>query len=243
MIKSTSNILYVRASLKPYARNIIKAGGVIEFFKQSFEFEDIFSPYFQGARPFWRPQKIGNATNSGALGKSLAKYPNAFVSHHPSHRFVGVGDRLKDIFESHDHNTSCFFPISEIALQYDFSMLLIGCLNESPGFSTVHATQYELGLTQRHLIRYLFRWDMFDEPNVKSITAKEAPGCSVSFSKFYSSYEADGNLVKGELFGQQFLFIKSAKAALSTEKKILTEKPRFVDCGRLMCPTCRLRLY
>jgi len=243
-IESTSGILYVRASLKPFARQIKSAGGVIEFLRQTFAYDEIFVPYFFSYRPFWRaPDSSSKVTNSGALGRYLAERAGAVVSQHPTHRFAGIGTRVGNILRTHDHEQACFHPVRELARQYDFSMLLLGCVDESPGFSTVHVTQHELGLTQKHLIRYLLRWDIDTGSKHRSIWAREVPGCSLSFNKFYPAYEQDENLIGGKLLGQEYLYVKSAARALATERRILSRNPRFVDCGRMMCPTCRFRLY
>mgnify|MGYP000012096089 CR=1 FL=1 len=244
MLEATSGIIYVRARLRSFTDHIKQAGGVIEFLCNSFSFDEILVPYFLGARPFWRPvPHLPRITNSGALGKMVASYHNAFISRHPSHSFAGIGAQITDVLKLHDYNTSCFFPITELARRYDFSMLLLACLKESPGFSTVHAVQYKLGLSQKHLIRYLYRWDIDEVNGTRSIKAKEVPGCSASFDKFYALYEKDGNLIRGELFGQPYLFIKSARQAMKSENDILKMNPRFVDCGNMFCPTCRFRLY
>lgn len=243
-INSTSGILYVRAGLKPFMRHIRDAGGIQEFLVRYFNHKEIFVPYFLPARPIWkRPESLSKLTNSGTLGKLIAELPNAVFSHHPTHRFVGIGTKVGDILRMHDHTTSCFFPIRELALKHDFSMLLFGCVNESPGFSTVHAVQNELGLSQKHLIRYLLRWDIETETGIISMTAKESPGCSMSFNKFYPYYESDKNLIRGELLGQPYLYVPSARRAMTVERELLVRNPRFVDCGRATCLTCRLRLY
>jgi len=244
MQQATSSILYIRASLKPFIREINQAGGIIEFLKSFFIFNELFAPHFFGARPFWRPiPPLPKITNSGALGKMVADYPGAVISKHPSHSFTGIGPRITDVLKLHDYKTSCFFPIAELAERYDFSMLLLACLKESPGFSTVHAAQYKLGLSQKHLIRYLCKWDIDEVSGTRSITAREAPGCSASFDKFYTLYEKDGNLIRGDLLGQPYLFIKSARQAMKSENDILRRNPRFVDCGNMFCTTCRFRLY
>lgn len=243
-LNSTSGILYIRASLSPFADRIKCSGGVIAFLHQSFLFDEIIVPHFFSPRPFWRPTShLPKVTNSGSLGKIVANDEQAFVDRHPTHSFAGVGQRVVSVLEMHDHNTSCFFPISELASRYDFSMLLLACVKESPGFSTVHAVQSELGLSRKHLIRHIVRWDIDSGDRPKSIKAKEAPGCSMSFDKFYPFYENDGNLIRGELFGKSYIFIKSAKKAMDVERQILRSNPRFVDCGNLMCPTCSFRLY
>ena len=121
-------------------------------------------------------------------------------------------------------------------------MLLLGCLEESPGFSTVHVAQNRLGLSQKHLLRFLLRWDHIGVSGV-SQTATEAPGCSLSFDKFYPYYEADANLIRGEWDGVNWLFVPSARRALQTELALLRGQGRFVDCGRLTCASCRFRWY
>jgi len=244
MLEATSGIIYVRAGLRPFTDHIKQAGGVIAFLRNSFPFDEILVPHFLGARPFWRPiPPLPKITKSGALGKMVADYPGAVISKHPSHSFAGVGPRITDVLKLHDYKTSCFFPIAELAERYDFSMLLLACLKESPGFSTVHAAQYKLGLSQKHLIRYLYKWDIDEGSGITPINAREAPGCSASFNKFYALYEKDGNLIRGDLLGQPYLFIKSARQAMKSENDILRRNPRFVDCGNMFCTTCGFRLY
>ncbi len=241
---ATSGILYVRASLRPFARQIRSAGSITAFLRQVFPHEEVFAPHFQGARPFWRRAPTSFAgTNSGALGRLLAAEPGAVLSAHPSHRFVGLGPRVSEVLAEHDYKTSCFHPVNVLSARDDFSMLLLGCVEDSPGFSTVHAVQYELGLTRKHVIRHLLRWDLQCAQGMQSITAQEAPGCSLSFDKFYPTYASDGNFVAAELDGRKFLFVQSARRAMAGEREILSRNPRFVECNRLTCTTCRLRLY
>ncbi|UCJ15191.1 AAC(3) family N-acetyltransferase [Pseudomonas sp. MM211] len=169
--------------------------------------------------------------------------PGAIISSHPSHAFTGYGDRVTRVLDHHTADSPCFLPIRELAEQYDFSMLLVGCLDESPGFSTVHVAQNILGLSQRHLIRYILRWDAICDGRIISKIAPEAPGCSASFDKFYRYYEQDDNLLRGEWAGVPWIFVPSALKALQVDLSILGQKPRFVKCGKTLCPTCSLRLY
>ena len=244
MLEATSRILYVRAALKPFVHPLKEAGGVVEFLRGSFAFDEIFVPHFYGARPFWRALPPGpRASNSGALGKSIAKLPGAFVSRHPTHAFAGTGERVREVLSRHGPASSCFWPIAEAAERTDFSMLLLGCVDESPGFSTVHAVQEQFGLTRKHLVRLLMRWDVEEDGKRRSFAAREIPGCSLSFGKFYPAYQRDGNLVEGEMHGQRFLFVPSARRAMQVERDILERQPRFVDCGRPLCETCRVRTY
>lgn len=243
-LSAASGILYVRAALKPSYRDISAAGGLQPFLRSRIDYEQIWAPYFGVSRSIWQRRRTGDApVTSGALGKVLAKEPGAVRSRHPTHAFVGVGADLEPVLSSHDHTKSCFWPARELADRHDFSMLLWGCVEESPGFSTVHSTQYDLGLTQRHLVRFAKVWDYEADGKPASRIAPELPGCSLSFGKFYSHYEADGNLTRGCWNGVSWIFIRSARAALAVERSILLKEPRFVDCERPTCLTCRLRLY
>ena len=241
--QTTSGILYVRAGIKPFRQEISHLGGVLDFLHKYWSFQEVVAPYFRRTRAFWEKAPEVYLTNSGALGKILKAFPGVVQSQHPTHSFVGLGSRVTDILQRHNHTKSCFYPMKELAEQHDFSMLLLGCVDESPGFSTVHATQFELGLSQKHLIRFILRWDYEIKGSRHSKMAIESPGCSLSFGKFYEEYEQNGNLVRGELCDSGYIFIPSARSAMAAERKILGSNPRFVDCGNRWCTTCRLRLY
>lgn len=245
MLRANSNILYVRASLRPLADQIKLSGNVYNFLQSKIEFEEIFAPHFYGARPLWK-KKVDprlKKTNSGALGKSISKLNGSAISRHPSHAFTGFGARVSKVLAQHNEKSECFSPIRKISDSYDFSMLLIGCLEESPGFSTVHASQEKLGLTKLHLERYILRWDYIENGNIKSKIAPESPGCSKSFGKFYEVYRNDENLISGEWGNVDWIFIPSARRAMARESEILQVNPRFVNCGNVKCTTCTLRLY
>lgn len=243
-IPSTSGILYVRAALKPFARPLREAGGVLPFLRLSFDFDELLVPHFYRARPFWRPpEPMPRTTTSGALGTQVRALPGAVLSRHPTHAFAGLGARVAAALAAHDETAPCFAPIRQLAQEHDFSMLLLGCVDSSPGFSTVHVAQHELGLTRRHLARHVLRWDFERDGRRQSITAPELPGCSLSFDKFYPLYEREGNLRRGEIAGAAYVFIPSARRALDAEREVLRRTPRFVECGRPRCVTCRLRTY
>jgi aminoglycoside 3-N-acetyltransferase len=244
-LAAPTGTLYVRAALKPLGRQIKLAGGVVPFLHQRVDFDELVVPHFYGARPFWRPAPAHwpPETNSGALGKQVAALPGAVLSQHPTHAFAGVGPTVGKVLAQHGPSQWSFEPLGALADNSDFSMLLLGCVDESPGFSTVHVAQQRLGLSQRHLLRLLLRWDQPTTRGLRSSMAREAPGCSASFDKFYPYYEADGNLVRGNWHGVSWLFVPSARRALQTETALLRQRGRFVDCGRWNCPSCRLRWY
>jgi aminoglycoside N3'-acetyltransferase len=241
--QAVSDILYVRARLSPFSQQLRKSGDIRKFLGRYFGFQEILVPYFRSERYFWQRPVVNQATTSGSLGRLVSQLDGAMASSHPSHRFSGLGPRVSDVLRQHDENTACFYPIGELARRHDISMLLLGCGSESPGFSTVHVVQNELGLTRKHLLRYFLRWDFEKDGRIKSVAPSESPGCSMSFDKFYPAYEQDNNLIRGTLMGTEYLFVPSARRAMEVERAILSKTPRFVECGRPTCLTCRFRLY
>ncbi|MEK2645204.1 AAC(3) family N-acetyltransferase [Bdellovibrio sp. BCCA] len=179
---------------------------------------------------------------SGAVSKLFLKHPEMKRSSHPSHSFVAIGPKALDLLSGHDESAACFLPIKHLA-EMNGKMILMGCVNESPGFSTVHVAQFELGLSQKHFVRYLQRGWIQKENIIKKWLPIESPGCSLSFGKFYLSYIEDKNLISGWIGSAYTLVVPSARNALRTELDLLKGHPTFVDCGRADCLTCGMRGY
>jgi hypothetical protein len=238
----TQSILYVRAGLSGIPK--AEFGKLFETLGSRFSAQEFIAPSFRGARLFWKKMTPAYLTTNagGAISRMLLRHPGVIVSNHPSHAFAGT-EGLRSILSLHDETKSCFWPISQIANSSDGMMLLWGCQIESPGFSSVHASQETLGLTRQHLIRYLYRWDIREGSGFRSMVASEAPGCSQSFDKFYAAYEKAGLLDTGSLLGKQFLLVRSIREAMKLEISLLKHNPRFVKCGRRVCLTCTFRLY
>lgn len=238
-----NSILYARGALKPFAKDIKNAGGIIPFLKLHLEFDEVFAPHFYPNRFFWQKANPEKSTNSGALGLKLAKVEGSHISRHPTHAFVGLGETVCTVLGEHDYTKSCFYPLDKMLSNHDFSMFLFGCTDSSPGFSTVHVNQFRLGLSQKHILRYLMRWDFVKDGNLQSVIPLEYPGCSASFGNFYPYYKSAGNLIEGRINNIPWIFIPSALKAAILERQLLEAEPRFVRCDRHFCPTCSLRIY
>lgn len=180
--------------------------------------------------------------NSGALSKLALAHPRALRSSHPTHSFVAIGRHAEELLAGHDEHAASFLPVKKF-VELGGTMLLVGCNAESPGFSTVHCVQHDLGLSQKHLLRYLVRVNLRTEDGgLKSWSAAESPGCSKSFDKFYPAYIRTENFRTG-LIGDAWTIAVKAEEAYATELNILKRNPRFVDCGKPDCLTCSLRSY
>lgn len=244
-LSATNGILYMRAALGPIARDLNNEKGLISYLHKRIDFEELFVPHFYGSRKLWQRKREVQLrkTNSGSLGRIVEKLPDSILSNHPTHAFTGFGKKVTSTLSLHDYKRNCFQPIQQLCENYDFSMLLLGCLDTSPGFSTVHAAQEKLGLTSKHLERFFIRWDYEECGSKKSKVAPESPGCSLSFGKFYDYYKKDNNFVNGTWGDASWIFIPSARRAMETELQILSKHPRFITCDKQFCTTCCFRLY
>jgi aminoglycoside N3'-acetyltransferase len=176
-------------------------------------------------------------TTSGALPKLLLETPGRLRSRHPTNSFVAIGARAAEILAGHDERSSSFQPMEQLVARGG-KQLVIGCVDESPGFTTVHLAQHRLGLSTRSLLRnrvgVLYRRDgethLFRRPDIG--------GCSMGFAKLYADYEKAGLLRKGQVGRAQSIAIDAAPA-LALEEDRLRRDPRAAFCDRPLCTFCR----
>lgn len=231
-------ILYVRAGLSGTG---VKSFDVLyEHLHMNFGATEIFAPNFKPPRrKFSKKVDLkGEQFVMNLLSNLIINHGDSFITKHPHYNFVGVGDRLSSLSNSYN-SSSPFGFLDHILHQEDFSMLLWGCIDQSPGFSTVHVAQEQLNLTKKHLLRFAFMWD-YEE---FSITAPSLPGCSAGFQNMYDSYKNRNNFIQGKLLNKEFIYIPSAKVALECDIERLSENPYFVSCRRVGCVSCLSKFY
>jgi len=177
-------------------------------------------------------------SNTGALAALLIKSDNAIRSLHPTHSMISIGNAASKYLKDHKAYRPCFSPLKSM-MQDNAKMLLIGCLESSPGFSTVHLAQYELGLTKKHWLRFFYRASYLNNSgNKTAYVLPEAPGCSRGFGKFYKIYEKAGILQRGHI-GKASSMLIDMESAYNIEKEILTKSPNYAHCDNLDCLSCR----
>ena len=173
---------------------------------------------------------------TGAFASFLLTVPGAVRSTHPTHSFIGLGPRAREILDDHPASGASFEPIRAL-VEADGLMTVHGCVPESPGFSTVHLAQYDLGLSQRHYMRLLLAVRLgSDGPLFHPV---ESPGCSRNFGAFYKDYIEDRNFACGHL-GKAWSIGVRAAAAYARERAILEQFPRYTVCDVPDCSSCRI---
>ncbi|MGB3489913.1 MAG: AAC(3) family N-acetyltransferase [Xanthobacteraceae bacterium] len=239
------DVLYLRAALKPVGLPKGETGSLLlgAIFDVLGPEGTLIVPAFVRQYPVWKhdiPISDENLRpNTGALSDIVLAQPGVVRSRHPTHSFAGLGPAAHEILDGHSGEKSAFEPMRKIAARNGL-MMLIGCVDSSPGFSTVHLAQFDLGLTQQHYLRHIFHVRLPDADGRRHYYRPiEAPGCSMSFSKFYDMYEG---FRRGK-FGEAEAISVRAGPAFDLETRTLAKDPLFIDCGDPHCLSCNARGY
>lgn len=181
-------------------------------------------------------------TTSGAFTQMMVDMPHAKRSKHPTSSFVATGAYADEIIAGHDEKTTSFHPVRKI-IELNGKMLLVGCVQASPGFSTAHLAQEDLGLATKTPLRgFGGAFFINDAGNKQWFGRKDVAGCSRGFWKAYDEYVRAGVLFTGHVCGAYSAFA-SAKDCFAIERDILARNPRALLCDNLDCVTCATRTY
>lgn len=203
----------------------------------------LVAPAFKRQYPIWRRDiplaDQDRAPSTGALSDIMIGHPDAVRSEHPTHSFVAIGRRATEIVAGHTAQVACFEPIRRVVAAGGKAML-VGCVADSPGFSTVHLAQFDLGLTRQHYLRFLYHVKMRDEAG-RAYFARgiESPSCSAGFGRFYLDYVVDENLHTGYVGSAWSVWVDAARAYRS-EIERLRQDPTYALCSRPTCVRCRV---
>ncbi|NRF64531.1 AAC(3) family N-acetyltransferase [Vibrio coralliilyticus] len=242
----SGDVVLIRASLgkvgrieKPSKENFLRAlinvvgdeGTVVTLgFSKSYFFG-------RGAKAENHVFKHDTPPNIGALSNVALFYEGAQRSKHPCNSFIAIGKNAQEILDGHDANALSYQPMEKL-VSLNAKMLLVGCISDSPGFTTVHLAQEKLGLTKRSLLSGLMKVCYRDGDQLKTFSRRDFGGCSRGFSKFYEHYLAHGLLTAGKVGNADSIMVKAAEA-FELEYSLIRNNPKFPFCDNPLCMTCR----
>jgi aminoglycoside 3-N-acetyltransferase len=205
-------------------------------------------PSFTGDFYFWQKRRAAQSpfypsakSGTGAVSQIVLDHPSSVRSKHPTNSFVAIGPNAEQILRGHDETSTSFYPLKRL-IEVGGKLLLIGCVESSPGFSTVHRVQEDLGLADRTLMSRKRICAVRDGNNIRWFERRDIAGCSAGFDKFYSYYQAEGILKTGYVGGAYSIFADAA-AAYRVEHRILQKDPTAAFCDDPLCSSCGLRTY
>lgn len=239
------DVLYLRAGLKAAgARGDAGAKAFVEGALEALGPQGVLiAPAFTPQYRVWKKDipvtDAATAPVTGGLSRAMLGYDGARRSAHPTHSFVAIGKDAAAFMDGHGPEKACFEPIRKV-MERGGKMALVGCVADSPGFSTVHLAQFDLGLTCRHWERFLNHVRQADEGGARRYFRPiESPGCSRGFSKFYSDYILDENMQTGRVGGAWSICVDAARA-YAIERARLEDDPRYALCEDKSCVRCRV---
>jgi aminoglycoside N3'-acetyltransferase len=180
---------------------------------------------------------VDSKPNIGALANLFLQHPSSVRSTHPTNSYIAIGKHANDIIEGHDESSLSYSPISKL-ISLNGKMILIGCIKDSPGFTTVHYAQEKLGLTKKNIICRLQRVYYWKIDKIALFTRKDAGGCSAGFRTFYSDYLEENKLTIGHVGDAPSMLI-NAKDSFEIEYKRISENNKYFMCDNPLCLSCR----
>ena len=175
---------------------------------------------------------------AGALPNSMVSRSDALRSRHPTCSYVAIGKHARYIIEDHDERSLAYEPVRKI-VELNGKNVLVGCVGSSPGFTTTHLAESDLGhLKTLPVFPWLKKTYYYDKNGDLKLFTRQDPGlCSNSFYKFYSLYVKNGILNTGYI-GGAYSIIAPAKECFEIELQTLSNDKEFNICDTKACWTC-----
>lgn len=179
---------------------------------------------------------------AGALPNSMIEYDGGFRSLHPTCSYVAIGRYAEYFVQGHDEMSGAYEPIRKL-VELNGKCLLIGCVGSSPGFTTSHLAESDLGLLKKVIFPKLTKtYYLNAEGKLALFRRRELGLCSNSFYKFYAHYIANECLRTGTV-GKAYSVIAPAKQCYEIDKSVLSVDPKFNICGSPDCLMCNARRW
>jgi aminoglycoside N3'-acetyltransferase len=179
---------------------------------------------------------------AGALPSAMLAHPRAKRSRHPTNSYVAIGEHADKITQGHGPESGAYEPVRTI-MSLGGKCVLIGCVRSSPGFTTAHLAEIDLGQHKRVIMPWLSNvYYRDDEEAVKLFRRRDSGLCSQSFWKFYSYYVRAGILTAGYV-GNAYSISAPASECYDIERKILSKSPKFNICGSPDCFFCNAQRW
>lgn len=182
-----------------------------------------------------------NKSYTGAFANTMLKYKKAVRSKHPTNSYVAIGKNAEFILNDHNENSGAYEPIRKI-MELNGKMILIGCVESSPGFTTTHLAEVDLGLHKKIIFPMLNGIYYKHDDKIKLFKRKDLGSCSSTFYKFYGFYVKNQLLTQG-FIGNAYTILMNANEAYKIDYDILKKNPKMTLCDNPSCMLCRARRW
>jgi aminoglycoside N3'-acetyltransferase len=193
-----------------------------------------FFPMFNKAAKLFSNE---SEPNTGSFSKVMLEHPRSVRSKHPTNSYVALGKVALDLTRSHDHTSSSYEPLRKV-MEFGGKCIIVGCVDSSPGHTTTHLAQYDLGYAQEHNFKGLVGATYLENDVIKVFYRKDFGGHNAGAEKIYSKY-LDLGIIKTSKVGNTTAVISSAKKAYEADFKIIKDNKKFLLCNDPTCFSCR----
>lgn len=205
----------------------------------------VVSLAFTDSTFLWRakslaPYTIKTRSYAGAIPNTMLAHPDSHRSLHPQCSYVAIGLHAAMIVADHGPSSRAYEPMRKL-VDLNAKMVLVGCISSSPGFTTTHLAEADLGLHRRAILPWLMAASPYVDENgeIRVYQRRDMGMCSNSYWKFYAHYVREGLLTTGRI-GAAYSAIIPAKESYQLEKRILSDNPKFNICDDANCISCNL---
>ena len=192
--------------------------------------------------PFIKKRKklyeVNSTPNTGAFSKLMIKHPRAVRSTHPTNSYVAIGKYARHLLDSHDHKASSYEPLRGV-MDLGGKCIIVGCVDSSPGHTTTHLAQYDLGFASQNHFYGLVGATYMEGGVIKTFLRKDFGGHNIGARKVYSYYLDRGILSTG-IVGDTTGVLSPAKEAYETDLEIIKNDKKFLLCNEPTCFSCRV---
>jgi len=242
---SKGDIVMVRAALSSIGR--IKRQDILEALLEAIGPDGtlISLAFTSGVRPWLvrttPPFTTNTVSYAGALPNMMLEHACAKRSTHPQTSFVAIGRDADSLLDGHDPRAPAYDPVRKL-IELKGKMLLIGCAATSPGFTTTHVAERDIGMGWRILPSWLFCQSRYIDTDgqVKIFKRHDGGFCSNSYWKFYSAYVKHALLRSGYV-GQAYSLLAPAAECYMVERGLLEKHPHINVCDDPLCFTCNVQ--
>ena len=182
-----------------------------------------------------------NKSYTGSFANLMLKYKEAIRSSHPTNSFVAIGKNANYIVSGHNEYAGAYEPIRKI-MELNGKMLLIGIASDSPGFTTVHLSEIDLGYHKKIIFPTLNKVQYKDRNNTRVFKRTDLGSCSSTFYKFYSYY-INNELLSVGYIGNAYSLLINAVDAYNVDYSVLRNEPKITICNNPDCMLCRARRW
>lgn len=179
---------------------------------------------------------------TGSFANIMLSHEKAIRSTHPTNSYVAIGKNAQYILADHDETAGAYEPIRKL-IELEAKMVLIGCVSESPGFTTTHLAEVDLGMHKKIIFPWLnTAYYRNNKGEVVLYKRWDLGGCSGTFYRFYSQYVKEEVLRQGYI-GKAYSISINAKDAYDIDIRELKNNSKLNVCGNKECLLCRARRW